>query len=47
MSGAFQGQYLNYKNSKTDDELKLFQVNRICVDQKIVHKSVVQVLWKA
>jgi hypothetical protein len=42
MPAAFQGQYLNYSNTKTGVELKLFQLNLICVDRRIVHKSLVE-----
>jgi len=42
MPAAFQGQYLNYSNMNTDVELKLFQLNLICVARSIVHKSLVE-----
>jgi hypothetical protein len=47
MNAAFQGWYLNYNNMKTDVELKLFQLNLICVDQRIVDKSLVEWLLQA
>jgi hypothetical protein len=42
MTAAFHGQYLNYNNMQTDVELKLFQLNLICVVRRIVHKSLVE-----
>jgi len=47
MTAAFQGQYLNNNNMKNDVELKLFQLNLICVVQRIVHKSSVERLLPA
>jgi len=47
MTAAFQGQYLNYNNMKTDVELKLFHLNLICVVRRIVHKSLIEGLLPA